>query len=65
MLKTLMGVLFLALIKTGMNLAGLEIYVQNLVLGVILVIVVLIDAVYTSWRSRLVTATQLGSTRDA
>ena len=65
MMKTLMGVLFLALIKTGMNLAGLEIYVQNLVLGVILVVVVLIDAVYTSWRSRLVTATQLGSTRDA
>jgi ribose/xylose/arabinose/galactoside ABC-type transport system permease subunit len=65
MLKTLMGVLLLALIKTGMNLAGLEIYVQNLVLGLILVIVVLIDAVYTSWRSRLVTATQLGSTRAA
>ncbi|MEX1297017.1 MAG: ABC transporter permease, partial [Candidatus Limnocylindrales bacterium] len=65
MLKTLMGVLLLALVKTGMNLAGLEIYVQNLILGLILVVVVLIDAVYTSWRSRLVTATQLGSTRVA
>ncbi len=65
MMKTLMGVLLLALVKTGMNLAGLEIYVQNLILGLILVAVVLIDAVYTSWRSRLVTATQLGSTRVA
>jgi len=58
-------VLLLALVKTGMNLAGLEIYVQNLILGLILVVVVLVDAVYTSWRSRLVTATQLGSTRAA
>ena len=65
MLKTLMGVLLLALVNTAMNQARVEVYVQGIVLGAILIIVVLIDALYSAWRTRLVIAGQLGSTRAA
>jgi ribose transport system permease protein len=65
MLKTLMGVLLLALVNTAMNQARVEVYVQGIVLGAILITVVLIDALYSAWRTRLVIAGQLGSTRAA
>ncbi len=65
MLKTLMGVLLLALVNTAMNQARVEVYVQGIVLGAILIIVVLIDSLYSAWRTRLVIAGQLGSTRAA
>jgi ribose/xylose/arabinose/galactoside ABC-type transport system permease subunit len=63
MMKTLMGVLLLALVNTAMNQAAVQVWVQGIVLGAILIIVVLIDAIYSAWRTRLVIAGQLGSTR--
>ena len=46
-----------------MNLFGLQVYLQNVVLGVVLILVVLIDSLYSAWRTRLVIAGQPGSTR--
>ena len=43
----------------------MEVYVQSVVLGVILILVVLIDSLYSAWRTRLVIAGQPGSTRAA
>jgi ribose/xylose/arabinose/galactoside ABC-type transport system permease subunit len=63
MLKTLMGVLLMALVSTAMNLFGLQVYLQNVVLGLVLILVVLLDAIYGAWRTRLVIAGQPGSTR--
>ncbi len=63
MMKTLMGVLLLALVNTAMNQAAVQVWLQSIVLGVILILVVLIDALYSAWRTRLVIAGQLGSTR--
>ncbi len=63
MLKTLMGVLLISLVSTAMNLFGLQVYLQSVVMGLVLIIVVLIDALYSAWRTRLVIAGQPGSTR--
>lgn len=63
MLKTLMGVLLIALVSTAMNLFGLQVYLQSVVLGLVLILVVLIDSLYSAWRTRLVIAGQPGTTR--
>ncbi len=65
MLKTLMGVLLISLVYTAMNLYGLQVYLQSVVMGLVLIVVVLIDALYSAWRTRLVIAGQPGSTRAA
>jgi ribose/xylose/arabinose/galactoside ABC-type transport system permease subunit len=46
-----------------MNLFGLQVYLQSVVMGLVLIVVVLIDALYSAWRTRLVIAGQPGSTR--
>jgi len=56
-------VLLLGLVSVGMNMAALEVYLQSVVLGLILIVVVLIDSLYSAWRTRLVIAGQLGPTR--
>ena len=42
-LGTLIGALIIAVIQNGMNLTGVESYTQNVVLGVVLLLAVLLD----------------------
>jgi ribose transport system permease protein len=63
MLKTLAGVLLLGLVNTSMNMNSVEIYVQFIVTGVILVTVILIDSLYSARRARPVATRAPGTTQ--
>jgi ribose transport system permease protein len=63
MIKTLAGVLLLGLVNTAMNMNSVEIYVQFIVTGVILVAVILIDSLYSARRVLPITTRVAGPTQ--